>query len=945
MAAATPGGGDSMGSASGDGEGASGHPIGGGSSGHSVGGGASGHSGGGGSRGLRSEQDGALPPELSKAFLLPEGETSHRWSSPYSSVDLDDEIWAIRLTLPDGQNVDCSMCKSDITIQNLIAQIEDYGYDFLDTIYFVAVKGIGFEGMEALYSLNKVAKMLQLYKSEKMLRLTVIKYKGAVPPGLNKDVEDVTQISDGEEIYPVAIDISEAILLGTQQSCNIGQSIPVDVLDSDDDIDMGEYRIADHDRAVAEELRLVKEFMAKGKAAAEPKYHKNQCKVTAPAIHFEGDTDVEELWSEEEESEEAEEVHEEDFIPYKKVPFKKGPTGKGHHEETKELGFFFVPSSDEDSNPENLGDSDDDGYVQGFVNRSGLPRRMKKMKKRQWYDPNREDADQQLSLKMCFKDVYEFRVALRNYHIAQLRGFQYHRNCSDRVIVLCKNTKVTINWLAHQSEQAMRIDPNTCVDTLIDNAKQKFGVEVPRSKAYRARKKAFDVVIGDQKKQYRRLRDYLQAIIDTNPGSRCIVTTKEIMGDPSPNPRFHDLFICLNASKEGFLNGCRPFIEKEDTASWLWFLTQLRYCIGEASQFGTYTIMSDRQKGLIKAIGQVFPNSPSRYCLRHIYANFQKAGFRGEELKKYMFGASYSYTRSGFERAMEGLKKDCEIAYNWLIEIPVEAWARHAFDTVCKTDLVVNNLSEVFNKMILDVRNKPVQTMIDGIKDKLMVKYSATREKAAITRWEITPFYAEKLEEAKKFARHCQAKNAELGLWQVSTSGPGKHAVDLRARTCGCRVWDVTGIPCNHAISVIQKIKQLPDDYVHDFFKKPMYKEAFRSVIYPVPGPDDWPKTNTRDIDPPIFNEGPGRKQVKRKRGQFEVPAPRDSSRMASITCGNCSTVGHRYDHCDKPLKPELQLRKQQHRGRLAHTRNEGSFLVVSYQKGLSMILGAPRQP
>ena len=249
--------------------------------------------------------------------------------------------------------------------------------------------------------------------------------------------------------------------------------------------------------------------------------------------------------------------------------------------------------------------------------------------------------------------------------------------------------------------------------------------------------------------------------------------------------------------------------------------------------------MQNVLQGLIKAIGQVFPNSPSRYCLRHIYANFQKAGFRGEELKKYMFGASYSYTRSGFERAMEGLKKDCEIAYNWLIEIPVEAWARHAFDTVCKTDLVVNNLSEVFNKMILDVRNKPIQTMIDGIKDKLMVKYSATREKAAITRWEITPFYAEKLEEAKKFARHCQAKNAELGLWQVSTSGPGKHAVDLRARTYGCRVWDVTGIPCNHAISVIQKIKQLPEDYVHDFFKKPMYKEAFRSVIYPVPGPDD----------------------------------------------------------------------------------------------------------
>jgi hypothetical protein len=37
-------------------------------------------------------------------------------------------------------------------------------------------------------------------------------------------------------------------------------------------------------------------------------------------------------------------------------------------------------------------------------------------------------------------------------------------------------------------------------------------------------------------------------------------------------------------------------VDKEDTASWLWFLTQLRYCIGESGQFGNYTIISDRQK-------------------------------------------------------------------------------------------------------------------------------------------------------------------------------------------------------------------------------------------------------------------------------------------------------------------------------------------------------------
>jgi hypothetical protein len=41
---------------------------------------------------------------------------------------------------------------------------------------------------------------------------------------------------------------------------------------------------------------------------------------------------------------------------------------------------------------------------------------------------------------------------------------------------------------------------------------------------YRARTRARNIVLGDHKKQYHRLRDYLQTVIDRNPGSRCIVT-------------------------------------------------------------------------------------------------------------------------------------------------------------------------------------------------------------------------------------------------------------------------------------------------------------------------------------------------------------------------------------------------------------------------------------
>ena len=301
----------------------------------------------------------------------------------------------------------------------------------------------------------------------------------------------------------------------------------------------------------------------------------------------------------------------------------------------------------------------------------------------------------------------------------------------------------------------------------------------------------------------------------------------------------------------------------------------------------------------------MFPDSPQRFCLRHIYANFQSAGYRSKELKKCVDKASYSYTRHGHELGMAELKAQCEDAWKWLKNIEVSAWARYAMDHTCKTDLVVNNLSEVFNKMILDVRSKPIRTMFEGIRTKQMIKRQQTREKLQTCRWTITPNYSEILEENKKYAKYCQADRAGETIWQV-TSKEKQYCVDMATCTCDCKRWNMTGVPCSHGISVLTKQKLHPEDYVNDFFKKPLYLETYKEIIYPVPGPDFWPHTNTPDIEPPVFKEKAGRKQTARRKGEFEVPAPRDTSRMGTITCGNCGLEGHKYTSCNKTLRPKL---------------------------------------
>ena len=219
----------------------------------------------------------------------------------------------------------------------------------------------------------------------------------------------------------------------------------------------------------------------------------------------------------------------------------------------------------------------------------------KKQKPRIWYSEDRESPELQFVKKLCFDNVYQFRRALLTFHIAQNRNYQFHRNCNDRIIAVCthedcpffiaasmvgkektfcirktnllhtcpavaESTKVTTKWVTHQVLVAIRTNLNTQISTLMQNLKRKYGVEISTHMAYRAKNNAIKVVQGYQRGQYTRIRDYLQAVLDTNPGSRCIVTTKFLKDHPSINPRFHGLFICLNACKEGFLNGCKPFI-------------------------------------------------------------------------------------------------------------------------------------------------------------------------------------------------------------------------------------------------------------------------------------------------------------------------------------------------------------------------------------------------
>ncbi|KAE8801876.1 translation initiation factor IF-2-like [Hordeum vulgare] len=600
-------------------------------------------------------------------------------------MSLCDDVWEVRLHFHDRDNLERSMCVSDITFLNLIALIETAGYGEGDYMYYVKNAGLGVAGLEEICDDDKIDEMLDHIASKDQTIVNLIVARGTEPRPGDLNIGHVY-----EQHVPI---------------CNVGERA---VYEEARDVHMDDGNAGDVNLE-KEELERTMELKRKNKIERFKKNKKSVERVEAikgklhvlltqddsdleldedfmarmaemrrqrhdPLLHFECVTDVEEFT-------------------------------RSHASLEQVFEDVWEPSSDEDPNPGDLKEEEDDGavplqFVLGNKSRAKIP------KPRIWYDEDRDSPELQFVKKLCFESVYQFRRALLTFHIAQNRNYQFHRNCNDRIIAVCRQEQCPF-------------------------------------------------------------------------------------------------FIAASV------------VAKEST-----------FCIRKSKIVHTCPAVAESTKVITK-------------------------------------------------------------------------WDTHELLEAIRTDL-----------------NTSISTIMQNLK---------TKTKTKTAKWDICPTYVELLEEAKKHSRKCQALMVGPSIYQV-TSNEKTYPVNLQQRTCGYRKWDMTAVSCNHVVSAMTKAKVRPEDFVHDFFKKPMYLAAYNPIIYHVPGQDLWPKTKTRDIEPPVFKDKPRKKQTKRRRGQFEPPKPKDTSRMVSITCSNCQLVGHRYTSCQKTLKPILAMRKNKHEDRGGyHTRKQGT--------------------
>ncbi|KAJ9548454.1 hypothetical protein OSB04_020997 [Centaurea solstitialis] len=453
-------------------------------------------------------------------------------------------------------------------------------------------------------------------------------------------------------------------------------------------------------------------------------------------------------------------------------------------------------------------------------------------------------------------------------------------------------------------------------------------------------------VMGDYAHQYSSLREYILELQKSNPN-----TTVKLEMEIEPNPKtstrqFKRVYVCLGALKHGFKamgrdllgldgsfmkvpfpgqlltavgvdsnNGIYPvayaIVEAETLNSWTWFLELLGDDLDLAPN-SNFTFISDRQKGILPAIAKVFPAAEHRFCVRHIHENM-KLRWKGKAYKDLLWKCATATTVPQFQKEMEELRKFNADTYNWLKEIPPHHWSRSHFTGRAQCDVLLNNMCEVFNRQLVGGRDKPIITALEFCREYLMKRLVIVQKVIDKSQGPLTPTASKLLEKNKREAsQYVVLWNGEHE-YQVSGAWGDQCCVDLLKKTCACRKWELTGIPCKHAVAAIWYSAvnggevDFLEKWLHPYYHLDTWRKMYAFKIKPVNGRSMWPTTNCPiKITPPKHHTHVGRPKKSRRKTAEELSQPLVKGTKLqkigkTVTCRRCKQIGHNSRTCKKP--------------------------------------------
>ncbi|CAN6273446.1 unnamed protein product [Urochloa humidicola] len=567
------------------------------------------------------------------------------------------------------------------------------------------------------------------------------------------------------------------------------------------------------------------------------------------------------------------------------------------------------------------------------------------------------------SLGMLFKSKKQFMEAIIRYGLAERKVINFIKNEPKRVRAKCDwktcpwvcllsinsrteswqivtfidnhtcpprrdNRLVTARRIAEKYEKFIMANPTWKFVSMKHIVEKEMFADVSISKLKRAKAMVIQKALDATNCQYQLLYDYQLELLRSNPGSTVIVTKEP---DVEP-PTFQRMYICLDALRKGFLAGCRrvvgleccfykgasngellcaigrdannqmypiawAVVEKETNDSWGWFCDLLFKDLGVGD--GTdWVFISDQKKGILTAVSKWAPQAEHRNCARHIYSKW-KQQFSDKEWQKLFWRCAKAPYIIPFNLARERLGGETREGAQAILNTHPQHWSRAWFRLGSNCDSVDNNLCESFNKWIIEATFFPIITMLETIRRKVMVRIHDNRTKSESWLTKICPNILKKLNVYITQSGKCHAICNGASKFEVMHFD-NRFTVDLEKRECSCRYWQLSGLPCPHAISCIFSKTNSLDEYIASCYSVESFKNTYEHCLQPIEDMTHWPVSDRAKLKAPDYVWMPGKPRTERR---YQTGPPRGTklSRVGTvIRCTKCKQTGHNRTTCEK---------------------------------------------
>ncbi|XP_013632721.1 PREDICTED: uncharacterized protein LOC106338244 [Brassica oleracea var. oleracea] len=349
----------------------------------------------------------------------------------------------------------------------------------------------------------------------------------------------------------------------------------------------------------------------------------------------------------------------------------------------------------------------------------------------------REDVDPEamLGLGNTFSTAEEFKHTLLRYTLKTRRNIKLYRSTALKLGAKCEDgscpwrvycsyekskQKLMIKCYVNEHKceitghskflkcstiamlfaERLRLNPKITKHEIASEIQREYRMFVSVEACGNAKTKVMKERKASHEEHFNKIWDYQAEIFRTNPG-----TTMDIETIHGPTVGSHLLAAVGHDGDNRIVPIACTVVEVENDTNWDWFVRHLANDLGLKDGKG-YAILSDKQKGLFKAVHTILPEVEHRQCCRHIFDNWKKSS-HDMTLQRLFWRIARSYTAGDYKMWSERLKEYNPGAYATLQVTKPETWSRAYFklETLCNDNL--NNLSESFNRTIREARRKP----------------------------------------------------------------------------------------------------------------------------------------------------------------------------------------------------------------------------------------------